>query len=174
MAEGRASTKLRLAVVAGVWLAVTGAAALVPGCYGRTCDASYQLYGRDPGQGAMIDPDTWESNPVEGGWLPLPGSRTWFFEVPALSGRRYKRITPWISGSPAPQDAGANYTVGSGSTVIVPQPNGFWIVNSTCADYFLRVQVEAYPADDAGLDGGAEGGLPDGGDAGPTDAAARD
>ena len=168
LADGRAGTKLRLAFVAGVWLAVTAAAALVPGCYGRNCDPSVETFGNDPGEGHFVTPTVWESNPVEGPWLRLPGSRTWVFQVPGLMGRRFKWAEPYLSGSEAPLDAGANFTVGSGnSAVMVPFADGsFFIQNTTCADYFLRVQVETYPAEDAGADGGT--------DAGPSDAAARD
>ncbi len=162
MAEGRA---LRVAVLVGVWIAVMGAASLVPGCYGRNCDVSVEIYGNDPGEGQMIDDVTWQSNPVEGGWLPLPGNRIWVFQVPQLMGKRHRMIMPYVSGSPAPLDAGANYTIGSGNgTVIVPFPDGsFWVQNATCADYFVRVQAEIFPGpEDGGADAG-DGSAPEAG-----------
>lgn len=155
-------TRLRLAVVAGVWLALSGAAALVPGCYGRNCDTSFDTWGDAPGEGRMTGPDTWESNPLEGGWLPLPGARTWFFRIPAAETRRIKSISPYVSGSLAPFDAGQNYTVGSGNSVLIFQyPTFFSIANGGCADYSIRVIVEFYPDDDAGADGGSEAGASD-------------
>lgn len=153
-------TRLRLAVVTGVWLAVTAAAALVHGCYPRNCDPSYDTWGDAPGEGRMTGPDTWESTPLEGPWLPLPGSRTWFFRTPELATRRVKSVTPYLSGSMAPVDAGANYTLGSGNSALIFQyPDIFSIANGTCADYALRVLVEFQPGSgvtDAGADGASD------------------
>jgi hypothetical protein len=174
VAEG--VTRLRLAMLAAVWLGVVSAAALVPGCYGRNCDASFDTWGDGPGEGKMIGPDTWESTPVEGPWLPLPGARTWFFRTPELATRRVKSVTPYLSGSNAPVDAGENYTIGSGNSALVFQyPDSFSIANGTCAAYSLRVLVEFEPgggsadAGDAGEGGGAARRT---GDASPEDASA--
>ncbi len=152
MANGVASrvTRLRLTVLAAVWLGVVSAAALVPGCYGRNCDASFDTWGDAPpdasAEGRMTGPDTWESTPVEGPWLPHPGARTWFFRTPELATRRVKSITPYLSGSNAPVDAGENYTIGSGNSALIFQyRDTFSIANGTCADYSLRVLVEFQP-----------------------------
>lgn len=183
MAEKRTGGhRLRIALFAGVWTAVAGAIWLaMPGCYGRNCDLSFVTYGANPGEGHMLDAITWESNPIEGGWLPLPGNRTWVFQPPQVYNHR-TTVIPFVSGSAAPLDAGANYTVGSGNiAVVVPFPDGtFWIANTTCADYFLRVEVQIRPNPD--LDAGDGGDAGDAGDAsddagldaGVTDAAARD
>lgn len=162
VAESSGATRRRLAVVAGLSAALAFAAALVPGCYGRNCDASYDTWGDGPLEGRMTGPDTWESNPVEGAWLSFPGARTWFFRVPDVATRRVKAITPYLSGSDAPQDAGQNYTLGSGNSVLIfPYADFFSIANGSCADYGLRVMVEFYPGGDAGADGGAEAGPSD-------------
>lgn len=172
MADRRGGLGLRLAAIGAVWLGVVGAASAMPGCYGRNCDSSLDFWGDAPGEGQMLDDVTWQSNPVEGGWLPLPGNRIWVIKPPVVLNRRFRYIMPYVSGSAAPLDAGQNFTVGSGnSTVIVPFPNGeFWVQNTTCADYFLRVQFELLPAED---DGGTDAG--DGGEAGvDPDAGIRD
>ena len=162
----------RTALVFGLfWAAVTAAVALVPGCYGRTCEASGETYGTEPGEGRMIDADTWESSQIDGKWLFYPGARVWGFEVLAWGDRRPVEIDAYVSASEAPHSpdtafgqsakAGGNLAELSG----IGQ-NRLVIRNGTCAQYWLRVVVHLEPRPpqgavpppsmDAGVDAGAD------------------
>lgn len=174
----------RLVGLAVLWAAVTTAVALVPGCYGQTCDGSSEGFGRGEGEGHMIDEDTWESAPIDGKWLFFPGARIYFFDVPALGDRKPQVILPYISPVEDPNvfhtdRPPANFTIGGGNlSELSGVGNGRFVVrNGTCADYWLRVVVHLEPRPPL-PDGGVppplpdEAGAPD--DAGVTDSGTTD
>lgn len=174
-----AVARLPGAIVLGVFTAIAVSGGAAPACYPRNCDASLDFWGDDPGEGQMVNDLTWQSNPLEGGWLPLPGNRTWVFKPPIVQSGRVRHREIYVSGSEAPLDAGANFISGAGNIASIVQfPNGeFWVQNNTCAHYFLRVQFEIVADDGDGGSGDADSGeAGDGGsvpDAGISDASVR-
>jgi hypothetical protein len=75
----------RVVALAALWTLATGALVATQGCYGRTCEGSFAFYGTKPGEGRMVDANTWESAPIDGAWLHFPGARTWIFDFAEIS-----------------------------------------------------------------------------------------
>jgi hypothetical protein len=162
--------------LASLWAVVMGAVVLVPGCFEKSCEGTTELYGRNPGEGRLIDENSWESSPVVGRWLDFPHQRFWDFDLRALGDREPRIVIPYLSGSPEPNRTNDNSVIGAGNIAEISlQTKGHVVVhNGTCADYYLRLVVVAEPKAPPLADGGTLGetGAPDAGDAG--DAAARD
>jgi hypothetical protein len=150
----------------------TGAAglafvALAPACAERTCEGQGLDYGRGAGEGHLIDEDTWESTPVEGKWLHYPAQREYFiFPGRLLGPKRIAKVTVYISPMDQPNPDG-QYTVASGNVAIVRQfPDlgnqalpGVSVRNDTCAEFWVRIVLEAYPLppnQDGGTDADAD------------------
>lgn len=178
------STRKRLYALVSLWLAISAAVVLVPGCYGRICEPSFETFGDDPGEGMMVDENTWISGPVDGPWLWFPRQRTYIFEFKALGGRMPKSWLPYISGTAEPGKFGNNMTLAGGNLAQMYslRANGLDIRNDSCSDYYLHLVVEAppFPPEAPALDGGdADAGTNDasvdddaGSDAGDDDAEA--
>ena len=142
-------------------VAFAATSATTTACQDRTCTGSFADFGRAPFQGELIDPDTWESTPQGSKWLPYPGQRSWFFFPRGLERRQIASVLVYISPVESPNDPGGQYTVASGNVATIrtfadpadPQllNPGVQVGNDTCADFFVRVVVRAYPAGDAGL-----------------------
>jgi hypothetical protein len=183
------ASKRRLLVLAVLWAVVTGAMLIVPGCYGENCNGSAGNYGVKPGEGRMIDENTWESTPIDGKWLHFSSGHIWFFDVPALGDRIPYHITTYISPIEEPNTFGpdkpvGNFTVAGGNLAELSGvgPNRFVVRNGTCAEYFMRVVAEVAPRPgtvapgnagevDAGVVAGDAGFDASVGDSGPSDAA---
>lgn len=142
----------RVMGLVAIWAIATTAVALVPGCYGRNCDGSIVNFGDQPDQGRLIDEDTWESAAIDGKWLFFPGARLYFFNVPAFGDRKPHRILPYISpvedpNAFHPERAPSNFALGGGNLTELSgvDRNRFAVRNGTCADYWLRVEVELEP-----------------------------
>ena len=147
MAEG--SSKKRVAAVVGLWAVVMGAASAVAGCYGHNCDDNdIQFYGSKEGEGRLLSADTWETGPIDGDWLPFPRRRAWVFDTTALGNDRVPYdITPYVSAQANWRNEGGNFTHGAGNLAEISGVGGGQVVvkNGTCADYYVRVVVEAAP-----------------------------
>lgn len=166
-----------------LWLSISAAALFAPGCYGRNCEGGVETYGADPGQGRMLDEDTWESSPQDGKWLWFPRQRTFVFDIRALSGRTPQIILPYLSAVAEPSKTG-NFTPGGGNLTLLSgaRPNGINVTNDTCSDYYLRLVVSAAPLPPAVPDATApsdasgrnDGGAGEARDAEATDAQATD
>lgn len=173
MAE-KALSRVLVALGCATSIGVLGSLSALPtACAQKQCEASTQDYGRDPGQGELIDENTWESTPELANWLEYPGERKIFFYPHGLEHRRVARVTVYISanvhpnatkfGEPA-DPATSQYTIASGDVAQIttfPDPAderspGITVYNHTCAAFWTRVVVEAYP--EPPRDGGA---LPD-------------
>ena len=131
-----------------LWIVVMVAVASASGCYGHNCDGSLLVYGREPGEGRLLSADLWESNPIDGVWLDFPRQRVWVFDLHDLGDRIPQVIVPYVSAQADPNhEAGGNFTVAAGNLAEISgvQNNQVVIHNGTCADYFLRVTVEAAP-----------------------------
>ncbi|MFO0663851.1 MAG: hypothetical protein U0174_07865 [Polyangiaceae bacterium] len=143
-----------------------------PGCYDRGCDQK----GLNSPQvkGNLLDPNTWESGPMEADWLDFGAGQTWVFDTSSLGPRQPTRITGYISaqkksvvinpdGVPTPRA----FTPAGGNVFEVQSADANIVVvhNTTCAQYYVRVVIES------------DGPLPDAGpllDAGDASADARD
>jgi len=164
-APGRRSLAL-----GALWTLVMGATAFGSGCYGRNCDGDVQLYGRKEGEGRLLSADAWESGPIDGKWLPFPRQRIWIFDLTKLGNDRLPQvIIPYVSAQENPLTEQGNFTIAAGN---LAEQSGIGngqvtIKNGTCADYYLRLVVDAAPrpptttaspssstSDDAGSDGG--------------------
>ena len=125
----------------------------------------------------LVDENTWQSGSTDDPWLYFPGNRTYTIfpfttSDPATSQRFFGPdwdITVWIGTNPQPTTTG-NYTTGSGNPAEVflvtdPSPSQyaaefavdaaapvpvFNVVNASCADYYMRVEVVRHPGMDAG------------------------
>lgn len=155
----------------GAIVVASGFAALLAqtGCFGRQCDGDFQSYGGKPGEGRLLDPDTWETTSFDGKWLGFPHRRTWVFDTSALGPRAPESVIAYVSAQETPNELGGNFTVGGGNlvTYTVAKPGSLWVTNDTCADYYIRVVVKAPPGGntppptdasqaDASSDGGTE------------------
>jgi hypothetical protein len=168
----------RAAFVIALWLGVSIAVFLVPGCYGRNCEGSGDTWGDSPNEGRMIDENTWESNAQDEKWLAFTRQRIYAFDLRALGGRTPQVILPYISANDDPNKTNNSFTIGSGNLAEIysAHPDGVTVKNGTCSDYFLRLVVVASPlpppgaAVDAG-DAETPDGAQDAGSDGPDDAA---
>jgi hypothetical protein len=171
------TSRKRIVALGALWAAVTGAMLAMPGCYGDNCVNTAGSYGTKPGEGRMIDENTWESSPMDGKWLHFSSGHIWFFEVPALGDRAPFRIETYISpieepNVARPDKAPSNFTVAGGNLAELSGvgPNRFVVRNGTCAEYYVRVVVEVPPrpetvAPGTGVDAGVDAGI-DASDAG--------
>lgn len=158
----RASRK-RIAAIVALWTIVMAAVGLASGCYGHNCDGDVQVYGRELGEGRLLSSDLWESGPIDGQWLDFPRQRVWVFDLTALGpDRKPQVIIPYVSAEFEP-NKGGNFTIAAGNLAEQSgiQNGQVVIKNGTCADYFLRLTVQAAPRppatsapslDDAGSD----------------------
>lgn len=148
------------------------------GCYGTQCDGDRMEYGKNPGEGSLVDENTWQTTPFEGRWLDFPHRRLWALDTRPLGARVPANVRAYVSASPEPNkyppDPGqplGNFTSGAGDLAVFQyvKPFEVQVFNSTCADYFVRVVVEAepFPPD---LDGGADASDDEGGADGGADA----
>lgn len=141
------SSRSRLLAIVTVWVVVMAATCLASGCYGRNCQGISTTYGRAPGEGRLLDADTWESSPVDGEWLDFSQQRVWFFDIQALGGRTPDIIIPYVSAQEAPFADQGNFVIGAGNIAEISSATkgSVAIKNGTCADYYLRLVVKASP-----------------------------
>lgn len=137
----------RVVAIVVVWLLVMIVTCLASGCYGRNCQGITTIYGRAPGEGRLLDADTWESSPVDGEWLDYSQQRVWFFDIQALGGRTPDLIIPYISAERSPFTESGNFVIGAGNIAEISSATkgSVAIRNGTCADYYLRLVVKASP-----------------------------
>ena len=165
-AQRPASSRRRVAAIVALWVTVMGAVSLASGCYGRTCEGEVTFFGKNAGEGRLLGADTWESGPIDGTWLPFPKQRAWVFELRDLGGRLPAVVTPYVSAQADPtREPGGSFAIAAGNLAEISgiASNQVVVRNGTCADYFIRVVVEAAPR---GPDAEAPSPIPDaGGDA---------
>jgi hypothetical protein len=139
-------SRRRLVALAGLWLAVSGAVLLAPGCYGRNCEGDVLTFGAEMGQGRMVNDTTWESNNQTERWIPFPAQRYYVFDIRALGGRTPDIILPYLSAQEEPAKGG-NFTLGGGNLTLLTNasPNRIDVKNDSCSDYFLRLVVSVPP-----------------------------
>lgn len=136
----------RLLVMPLLGAAILGAVSLTnEACLTRACDYSDGEWGNKPGQGSLIDANTWQSTALDGEWVPFPHSvRLALF--PPL-GRAPTEIVVWISAEKK-QAAGTNFTLAGGDVAKISDVSdrAFAVTNGTCADFYVRVVARAAPA----------------------------
>lgn len=163
---GARASRRRIAAIVALWLVVMAAVGLASGCYGHNCDGDVQTYGKEMGEGRLLSADLWESGPIDGVWLDFPKARVWIFDLNALGSDRLPAvITPYVSAEVEPNNGG-NSTIAAGNLAEQSsiRPGQVVIKNGTCADYYLRLTVQAAPrppatpatSDDAGTDAGTD------------------
>ena len=150
---------------------------IAPGCQGRECESDgYKDYGYGPGEGHLVDQNTWESTPNNATWLPFGPYHLWGIHPVGLEGRDLVLIQVYYSADPDPNDPGNNFTTGSGNGAtmsVSPDSRTVFVSNGTCAPTYLRVVIVAdplpptVPSDDGGVSGVI--GIDDAGDAGAID-----
>ena len=156
----------RVVALVALWASVTGGMLALTACYGENCNGSSGGYGSKPGEGRMIDENTWESSPMDGKWLHFSSQHAWFFEVPALGGRVPYSIQTFISPVETPNQSPSNFTMAGGNLAELSGvgANRFVVRNGTCAEYFVRVVVQV-PANPDSIAPGTPGEVDAGGDA---------
>jgi hypothetical protein len=170
MAErAKRKSSRRVVALVALWAVVMISVGFASGCYGHNCDGNVLVFGHDPGEGRLLSPDVWESNPIDGIWLDFPRQRAWIFDLHELGDRTPQVITPYVSAQADPQhEPGGNFTIAAGNLAELSGVTNDQVVvhNGTCADYFLRVTVQAAPrsstsstsstsSPDSGADSGA-------------------
>ena len=178
MASVRHAIAKGLGALAFLALAAIPIALIAPGCQGRECESDgYKDYGYGPGEGHLVDENTWESTPNNATWPAFGPYHTWGFHPIGLEGRDFLLIQVYYSADPDPNDPGKNFSTGSGNGAIVGTDGAgartIFVTNATCAPTFVRLVVIAdplpptVPSSDGGVSGvigGADAG--DAGDAG--------
>jgi hypothetical protein len=200
-----------LAFGGGAVLATVTAGPEVTGCTTHQCDqSSYGWFpyaqlvdggdgGHVPGQGFMLDEDTYVTNGINDEWLPFHGNTTVKLWFPAeVAGRQAEIPVVAVGTDDAPNSAesgseGANYTTGVGQLAIFNELNtnltyedggrvrgdggvgdatvagyvcdggvgciyggSVLITNSSCADYFMHVEVHFASRDVGTASNGAQ------------------
>lgn len=146
--DSRKPSRKRVMAIVALWTVVMGAVSFASGCYGHTCDGEVKFFGRNPGEGRLFTADKWESSAIDGVWLDFPKQRAWIFDLHELGGRTPTVVTTYVSAQADPNhEPGGNFTLAAGNLAEVSAvaPDQVVIHNGTCADYFVRVVVEAAP-----------------------------
>jgi hypothetical protein len=136
----------------------------VAACYTHQCDASSVPYSK----GEMIDPDTFETSPLDSPtqpWVEYRGNATLVVSYPALAlqaigGRPLAWIDTYVGTSKQPNTGGDNWTVASGQLAEIGDAGagGFSVTNASCENYYARfvVHFSAAPPAEAGAPDAAE------------------
>jgi hypothetical protein len=174
-------------------LVLFGSTATSTGCQGKQCEGDFLFYGEAPGEGSLIDEDTWQSSPIDGFWLEYRPARIFLIRIPAFRDRLLVRFEAYISPAPDPNrtldpgEVGDNFALAAGNLAEFSQVGrgAVNVRNATCAEYYLRLVVHAEPrrssgpepdedAGDGGVDASEDGGVSDGGDGGDGDGGLED
>ena len=142
------SSKKRVAAVVALWATVMASVTIAAGCYGHICDGDTVIYGRNANEGHLIDPNTWESSAIDGDWLAFPKQRVYVVELHDLGDRLPEVIIPYVSAQANPiHDEGGNFVLAAGNLTEISDTEKGKVVlkNDTCADYYLRVVIQAAP-----------------------------
>jgi hypothetical protein len=163
----RTHNLMHIALIFSVGGLTAGAMGLLAGCFGNECDQS-ELSTKANG-GHLIDPNMWESSSEGENWIEYNGQRVINFNTDLLGKRVPSNFSVFISADPK----GDKFTPAGGNVVNIfnVRPGNVSLQNNTCAQYYVRLVVQAAPI--VALDGGSDGNTPLDTDAG-RDATARD
>ncbi|MBX3191779.1 MAG: hypothetical protein KF819_32615 [Labilithrix sp.] len=136
-----------MGALVALWATVMLGVGLASGCYGRNCEGEVLAFGSKPGEGRLINADTWASGPMDGRWLPFPRQRVWVFDLKDLGDRIPQFPMPFVSAQEDPVLLDGNFTVGAGNIAEISAvgPGRIAVRNGTCADYYLYLVVTASP-----------------------------
>lgn len=169
------------AIGAFAWLAVAAIpiSLMTPGCQGRECESDgYKDYGYAPGEGHLVDQNTWETTPNESkNWPAFGPYHTWGFHPVGLEGRDWTLIQVYYSADPDPNDPGNNFTIASGNGAVIeaiPATNTLLVTNNTCAPTYVRVVIQADPFPPTGTTDAGTGSVVNVPEAGVVDAGILD
>jgi hypothetical protein len=181
---------LAAATALGAW----GLSASSQGCALSNCDGDVvyldgapstadQHHEPAPPQQRLIDDSAWESNPIEGHWLPFPPQRSVVLSVPFATNRPLVDFLAYVSPArlkgttgndrELPEDGftdmpndpakpGGQFANAAGNiaefSYVVPEGDHWKVTvhNDTCASFWLRVVIHAGPP------GSSDAGTPDG------------
>ncbi|MGH7283317.1 MAG: hypothetical protein ACRELY_17460 [Polyangiaceae bacterium] len=139
-----------LEVTGWLLLAAIVVTMFAPGCQGRECESiGFTDYGMAPGEGHLVDANTWESTPNNGTWLPFGPYQTWVFHPVGLEGRDLVYILPYVSADPDPNDPGKNFAPAAGNLAEIgagSDSRAVFVSNSTCDPHYIRIVIVADPA----------------------------
>jgi hypothetical protein len=125
-------------------------------CTTHQCDPTTIDLGGDgqptPGWTVADGELVWQSSPVFGPWLPFPGGRTYAVTLPPLPSLPSNEWADLEAALPSPyvalvqgtaDAAPANLTPATGELAQIANaaPLSFSVVNPTCAQYYLWVEV---------------------------------
>ncbi len=125
-------------------------------CTTHQCDTTTIDLGGDeqptPGWALGDGELVWQSSPAFGPWLPFPGGRTYVFALPPLPPLPSNEQADLEAALPSPyvalvqgtaDAAPANLTPATGELAQIENatPLSFSVVNPTCAQYYLWVEV---------------------------------
>ena len=155
-----AGSSVLLAVVCGA-LAFPAAAT---GCTTHQCDTSSYTFT----QGDWIDENTYETNPINGTWLPYPPNVFVTIQFPPPFNDNATRLPVAVftyvgtSATPADDVNSDSWTPASGQLALYAFINGggMLVQNGTCGDYSMRTVVQFAPVDGGGGGGTASGAPP--------------
>ena len=138
-----------MALVA-LWAIVMGARGVrAPGATATTATATSQIFGANAGEGRLFSADKWESGADRRRVARLPeAARLDLRSARARRPHAHRRdVLRERAGRPQPR-AGGNFTIAAGNLaeISAAAPDQVVVHNGTCADYFLRVVVEAAAA----------------------------
>ena len=168
--------------VAG-WLLVAAipVTLFAPGCQGRECESiGFTDYGYGPGEGHLVDANTWESTPNNATWPSFGPYQTYVFHPIGLEGRDLLSVITYVSADPDPNGPGHNYALASGNLAeigVASDSRSVFITNATCDPHFIRVVIQAGPAQPnpfGGVDSGGAAPSDAGDDSGVVDLDAGD
>jgi len=123
-----------------------------PGCTTHQCDTGYIFIGEDAGTVYQTSATEirWESAPFAGPWLEYPGNHTVVVKFPpALAAYRLVDVSAYVSLDPDPRSFTGAF--GQLAEFSDASTTGLSVLNATCQNYFLRLEVRASPSE---ADGG--------------------
>ncbi|MEO7111169.1 MAG: hypothetical protein ABI183_12090, partial [Polyangiaceae bacterium] len=139
-------------LTAVAWLAVAAIplTLAMPGCQGRECESDgYKDYGYGPGEGHLVDANTWETTPNNAPWIAFGPYHLWGMHPVGLEGRDILNVNVYYSADANPNNTpGSNYTIGAGNGAdqqISADSRTVLISNATCAPNYVRVVIQADP-----------------------------
>jgi len=157
----------------GATLLLVGSLAILgtgTGCYGDQCIGDNVNFGDKEGEGRLVSPDIWESQPQSAtNWMSYSHQRLYTVHPRGLEGRDILQVFPYISPDTNPNEI-SQWTLAGGNlgeikildTNVPGLVPTVLVKNDTCADYFIRIVIQAYPAAPP-----TDAGTPNSGDAGP-------
>ena len=164
MGERRAIALVVATAIAGSAAAM---AATTPACTTHKCDdPPLNVIGVDQKHVIdFIDPNTWESSPIDGTWIDYGHRQNIFLYFGGVDDAGLPTHPPveevlvYISSDKNPVSAHTNFGLvgGNGAELTYDEGGaGVHILNNTCAEYYARIVVRFAPMTPSPLDAAAD------------------